>query len=188
MKKTVRVVSLIVVIALALLVLTGCSDTPTVSGTKADVQAQMAVANSLTANQPTPTDISYSLERYNLIRRAYWVNGQREKANALMCAVEKPLGYIVLFAVQKADDATAYSTRKQVEDTCRAMMTSYTSDSLIYQQYKDSENAEKLSWAEQAKMRANKTAASYNEYVLKSSFVWNGNVPADIRTSLPYLD
>lgn len=91
MKKTVRVVSLIVVIALALLallVLTGCSDTPTVSGTKADVQAQMAVANSLTANQPTPTDISYSLERYNLIRRAYWVNGQREKANALMCAVE----------------------------------------------------------------------------------------------------
>jgi len=37
-------------------------------------------------------------------------------------------------------------------------------------------------------MRANKTAASYNEYVLKNSFVWNGNVPADIRTSLPYLD
>lgn len=166
MKKTVRVVSLIVVIALALLVLTGCSDTPAVGGTKADVQAQIAVANSLTDNQPTPKDISYSLERYNLIRRAYWVNGQREKA----------------------DDATAYSTRKQVEDTCRAMMTSYTSDSLIYQQYKDSENAEKLSWAEQAKMRANKTAASYNEYVLKNSFVWNGNVPADIRTSLPYLD
>ena len=46
----------------------------------------------------------------------------------------------------------------------------------------------KLSWAEQAKMRANKTAASYNEYVLKNSFVWNGNVPADIRTSLSYLD
>lgn len=98
MKKTVRVVSLIVVIALALLVLTGCSDTPTVSGTNADVQAQIAVANSLTDNQPTLKDISYSLERYNLIRRAYWVNGQREKANALVCAVEKPLGYIVLFA------------------------------------------------------------------------------------------
>lgn len=95
---------------------------------------------------------------------------------------------LMVFAVQKADDATAYSTRKQVEDTCRAMMASYTSDSLIYQQYKDSENEEKLSWAEQAKMRANKTAASYNEYVLKNSFVWNGNVPADIRTSLPYWD
>ena len=103
MKKTVRVVSLIVVIALALLVLTGCSDTPTVSGTNADVQAQIAVANSLTDNQPTLKDISYSLERYNLIRRAYWVNGQREKANALVCAVEKPLGYIVLFAGNTVD-------------------------------------------------------------------------------------
>lgn len=48
-------------------------------------------------NQPTPTDINYSLERYNLIKRAYWVNGQREKANTLPCAIEKPLGYIVLF-------------------------------------------------------------------------------------------
>lgn len=98
MKKTVRVVSLLVVIVLALLALTGCSDIPTAKGTKADVQAQITVANVLTGNQPTPTDINYSLERYNLIRRAYWVNGQREKANALMCAVEKPLGYIVLFA------------------------------------------------------------------------------------------
>lgn len=98
MKKTVRVVSLLVVIVLALLALTGCSDIPTAKGTKADVQAQITVANVLTGNQPTPTDINYSLERYNLIRRAYWVNGQREKANALACAIEKPLGYIVLFA------------------------------------------------------------------------------------------
>lgn len=98
MKKTVRVVSLLVVIVLALLALTGCSDIPTAKGTKADVQTQITVANVLTGNQPTPTDINYSLERYNLIRRAYWVNGQREKANALVCEVEKPLGYIVLFA------------------------------------------------------------------------------------------
>lgn len=98
MKKTVRVVSLLVGVILALLALTGCSNIPTAKGTKADVQAQITVANVLTGNQPTPTDINYSLERYNLIRRAYWVNGQREKANALACAVEKPLGYIVLFA------------------------------------------------------------------------------------------
>ncbi len=32
------------------------------------------------------------------MRRAYWVNGQREKAVMLPCALEKPLGYIVLFA------------------------------------------------------------------------------------------
>lgn len=91
------------------------------------------------------------------------------------------------FAVQKADDATNYVTRKEVEDTCRAMMASYTSDKLTYEQYKDSDNEEKQSWAEQARMRANKTAASYNEYILKNSFVWEGNVPADIAASLPYI-
>ena len=92
------------------------------------------------------------------------------------------------FAVQKADDATLYDTRKSVEDTCRAMIASYTADKLTYEQYKASDNAEKQGWAEQAKMRANKTAASYNEYILKNSFVWNGNVPADIRMNLSYLE
>ena len=92
------------------------------------------------------------------------------------------------FAVQKADDATLYATRKQVEDSCRAMMASYTTDKLTYEQYRNSDNDEKLGWAEQAKMRANKTAASYNEYVLKNSFVWGGNIPVDIQTKLQYLE
>jgi len=91
------------------------------------------------------------------------------------------------FAVQKADDATNYATRKEVEDTCRSMIASYTSDKLTFEQYKDSESQEKQSWAEQARMRANKTAASYNEYVLKNSFVWEGNVPNDIVSELPYI-
>lgn len=89
--------------------------------------------------------------------------------------------------VRKADDATSYQTRKQVEDTCRAMLSSYTSDKLIYEQYQSSESEEKQSWAEMARMRANKTAASYNEYVLKNSFVWGGNIPQDIKTELPYI-
>ena len=80
-------------------VMAGCSaTTTTTSGTKADTATQKAIADTLAANQPTPTDINYSLERYNLIRRTYWVNGQREKANMLVCPIEKPLGYIVLFA------------------------------------------------------------------------------------------
>lgn len=91
------------------------------------------------------------------------------------------------FAVQKADDATNYTTRKDVEDTCRSMIASYTSDQKTYELYKDSDSEEKQSWAEQARMRANKTAASYNEYVLKNSFVWDGNIPADILSTLPYL-
>ena len=89
--------------------------------------------------------------------------------------------------VQKADDATNYQTRKQVEDTCRAMIASYESDKLVFEQYKDSDNEEKKSWAEQAKMRANKTASSYNNYVLENSFVWEGNVPKDIDDKLPYI-
>lgn len=93
-----------------------------------------------------------------------------------------------MYELHKVDDATLYSTRKQVEDSCRSMMSSYTSDSMTYNQYKDSDNAEKQGWAEQAKMRANKTAASYNEYVLKNSFVWQGNIPADIKNSLDYLE
>ena len=91
------------------------------------------------------------------------------------------------YAVQKADDATLYATRKKVEDTCRAMMASYTTDKLTYEQYKDSASEEQRGWAAQAKMRANKTAASYNEYILKNSFVWEGNVPDDIHTKLEYL-
>lgn len=65
--------------------------------TREDTQRQIEVTNTLLNNQQTPKDIDYSLERYNLIKRAYWVNGQREKANSLVCQIEKPLGYIVLF-------------------------------------------------------------------------------------------
>ena len=68
------------------------------------------------------------------------------------------------------------------------MIASYKSDKLTYEQYKDSDNEEKQSWAEQAKMRANKTAASYNEYILKNSYIWGGNVPSDIDNHLDYLD
>lgn len=92
------------------------------------------------------------------------------------------------YNVQKVDDRTSYVTRKKVEDSCRAMISSYTSDSLIYEQYKGSDNEEKQSWAEQAKMRANKTAASYNEYILKNSFVWEDNIPSDIKSSLNYIE
>ena len=89
--------------------------------------------------------------------------------------------------VEKADDNTSYDNRKMVEDTCRAMMASYKTDVDTYNMYKNSDNEEKLSWAEQARMRANKTANSYNEYVLKNSYVWNGNVPIDIANYLPTI-
>ena len=101
MRKTWKIAAIMAVLVIMCLAMTGCSSTDgthPVEGTKEDSAAQKKVADTLASNQSTPTDINYSLERYNLIRRAYWVNGQREKANALVCAIEKPLGYIVLFA------------------------------------------------------------------------------------------
>lgn len=92
------------------------------------------------------------------------------------------------YQVQKVDDATSYETLKKVEDTCRSMIASYNSDKLTYEQYKDSDNTEERSWAAQAKMRANKTASTYNSYILKNSFVWKNNVPADIYMTLEYLE
>ena len=93
MKKFICTICLITVLCC---LFAGC-DVPEATGSQADKTATLEVANKLQTNQPTPTDIEYSLERYNLIRRAYWVNGMREKANALPCEVQKPLGYIVLF-------------------------------------------------------------------------------------------
>lgn len=90
--------------------------------------------------------------------------------------------------IQKVDDNTNYETRKRVEDTCRAMISSYESDKLTYIQYKDSDNEEKQSWAEQAKMRANKTAVEYNNYILKNSYIWRDNVPGDIYTRLEIIE
>lgn len=93
----------------------------------------------------------------------------------------------VEYAEKKIDEATDYDIIKKVEDTCRAMISSYESDKLTYEQYKDSDNEEKQSWAEQAKMRANKTASTYNNYMLENSFVWSNNVPADICGKLEIL-
>lgn len=96
MKKLISMFLIVVTILTMTCTLTGCGEyTP--SGSKQNVENTQIATDKLTDSQQTPTDIDYSLERYNLIRRTYWVNGQREKANTLVCAVEKPLGYIVLF-------------------------------------------------------------------------------------------
>lgn len=88
-----KILAITLVLMMALALFAGCEG----DGRTQDVDNTLETADRLQRNQPTPTDIEYSLERYNLTRRAYWVNGQREKANMLPCEVEKPLGYIVLF-------------------------------------------------------------------------------------------
>ena len=94
--KKLKIVILLGIMILGAFLLTGCTETLT-SSTEQEIESTLGIGDKLSKNQPTPTDIDYSLERYNLIRRTYWVNGQREKANTLVCEVEKPLGYIALF-------------------------------------------------------------------------------------------
>lgn len=90
------------------------------------------------------------------------------------------------YSLEKTDEKT-YETQKEVEDTCRSMIASYEADKLIYEQYKDSAVAEERSWANNAKVRANQTATTYNNYILKNSFVWSGNVPPDIKQTLEII-
>lgn len=86
--------AVILVLMLLLVSLCSCAE----SGARQDAMSTVELADRLQENQPTPNDIEYSLERYNLIRRTYWVNGMRERAASLPCEVERPLGYIVLFS------------------------------------------------------------------------------------------
>lgn len=95
--------------------------------------------------------------------------------------------HTVDYVDQKIEDRTSYDTRKKVEDTCRSMIASYKTDKSTYDMYKESTSEEKQSWAEQAKMRANKTANTYNEYILKNSFIWEGNIPEDIESKLQVI-
>lgn len=93
MKKRIGLILLMVMVMAFGLV--ACDYEP--DGSYVDKMNTLNIAEQLATAQSTPTDIDYSLERYNLIKRAYWVNGQREKALNVVCPVERPLGYIILF-------------------------------------------------------------------------------------------
>ena len=90
--------------------------------------------------------------------------------------------------LQEVDDKTNYETLKQVEDTCRAMITQYNSDKLTYLTYKESDKEFEQDLATQAKIRANNTASEYNNYILKNKYVWKDAVPADIYMTLEYIE
>lgn len=91
-----------------------------------------------------------------------------------------------MYGLEKVDEKT-YEKQKQVEDTCRAMIASYNQDKLVYEQYKNSDIEEERSWANNAKIRANSTASTYNAYILKNEYIWADNVPPDIDHELPII-
>mgnify|MGYP003064069147 CR=1 FL=1 len=88
------------------------------------------------------------------------------------------------YSYQKAIDNISYDRLKKVEDTARAMIATYKSDKLTYEAYKNTD----VELATQAKIRANKTAVTYNEYILKNSFQWQGNIPSDIYNQLEIIE
>lgn len=90
--------------------------------------------------------------------------------------------------MKRVDDRTTYEARKRVEDEARSLVASYNNDKLRYEQYKTSTDKTHLEWAEQAKMRANQAATTFNEFILKNSYVFEGNIPADINVQLPILE
>ena len=59
--------------------------------------------------------------------------------------------------VEKADENTSYETRKKVEDTARAYISSYNADVDIYNTYCDSEDENMRSYANSARIRAIQT-------------------------------
>lgn len=63
MKKLICVALLICTMAVCL---AGCEGTP--SKEKVQIQAAQEAAGGIVENQPVPTDIEYSLERYNVTR------------------------------------------------------------------------------------------------------------------------
>ena len=90
MKKIIAIIICLVTLIGA----TGCQ----YQETRQNIINTKEATEKIISNQQTPIDLEYSLERYNLIKRAYWVNGQREKAMAVPCNIEKPIGYITLIA------------------------------------------------------------------------------------------
>lgn len=123
--KILKISVLVIMIIVSVFVLSGCEAE---TDTQKDVQQTLNIGDKLTNNQPTPTDIDYSLERYNLIRRAYWVNGQRERANTLVCEIEKPLGYIALFL-----DNGACAGKFVVDGKVTSLNSFLTPDSRYYE-------------------------------------------------------
>ena len=140
MKKYLRSLTFSAVLAALLLTLTACDGT-TVSAFQVDKANTQTVSATLAQRQPTPTDIAYSLERYNLTRRAYWVNGMREKARALPCPIaDVPLGYCVLLT-----NSGSVVGRFEVDGKVTSLNSYLTPDSEYYE-YSGKEYKVKNNW------------------------------------------
>ena len=133
-----KIISILLLVAITLCMLAGCDSD--YQEQTSDVEKQQSITKDLQQSQPTPTDIDYSLERYNLIRRAYWVNGQREKALSLPCPVEKPLGYVDLML-----EGVGVVGNYVIDGKVSSLNSFLTPDSEYYE-YSAGETSKKNNW------------------------------------------
>jgi len=94
-----------------------------------------------------------------------------------------------LKSLKKADLNSNFESAKKAEDTARAMMASYNMDKANYESLKTISNPAPIDLEEikNYKIRLNQTAATYNEFMLKNSFVWKDNIPSDIKQKLDFV-
>ena len=128
-----------IIVGLILICLAGCTPV-TPSATQQNKIDTAKATETLLSNQTPPTDIEYSLERFNLTKRAYWVNGLHEKANAVPCPVERPIGYI---ACLSASGAVVYTG---TVDGKVSSLNSFLSPDSDYYEYSAGESARINNW------------------------------------------
>ena len=91
------------------------------------------------------------------------------------------------FRNQVAHDQTDYNTLRRVEDQARAMLATWHGDVAQFEAFRDSTDSHERSIANAALIRANRTASTFNNFILTNSFVWAYGVPDDIAEELPLI-
>lgn len=89
--------------------------------------------------------------------------------------------------LEDAEYNTDYNTVREIEETLRSYIASYEADKIIYETNKDNTDKESIVLANAAKSRVNRTAATYNQFYLKNSYIWKSNIPDDISSELEYI-
>lgn len=84
-------------------------------------------------------------------------------------------------------DTWTEEQRRTVEAVCRAMIASWEEDEEVYLKYRNSEIEEERAKAEYAKASANRTAESYNAYLLQNAYIFSGDMPDDIYGAIEQI-
>ena len=90
------------------------------------------------------------------------------------------------YGVQKADNDTAFQSRRAVEEKARAQFTIYQNCKARWEQYKDSNDPDERRWASDAMTMANSAAGVYNNYLRANNFT-KEMMPQDMPVELPLL-